>query len=73
MPGLAEQFVEAEVVNDRVQTELRIGSGRECRYIYGVRFRRVVSDAATLEQFADRDRSPVRQRLKNLSRYSARS
>lgn len=50
MPGLAEQFVEAEVVNDRVQTELRIGSGRECRYIYGVRFRRVVSDAATLEQ-----------------------
>lgn len=50
MPGLAEQFVEAEVVNERVHSELRIGAGRECRYIYGVRFQRVVKDEALLKQ-----------------------
>jgi hypothetical protein len=49
MPGLAERFVEADVVNERIHSELRIGAGRESRYIYGVRFRRIVSDAETLE------------------------
>lgn len=59
MPGLAEQFVKAEVVNERVQSELRIGAGRECRYIYGVRFQRVVTDAALLEQLRSAAATPA--------------
>lgn len=50
MPGLSEQFVEAEVVNERAHTELRFGSGLETRYIYGVRFRRVVAETDLVEQ-----------------------
>jgi hypothetical protein len=50
MPGLSEKFVEAEIVNQRVQSDLRIGAGRVSRHIYGVRFLRLVSDAAMLDQ-----------------------
>lgn len=50
MPELAERFMEAEIMNERVQSELRIGAGRVKRYTYGVRFSRVISDAAMLDQ-----------------------
>jgi hypothetical protein len=50
MPELAERFMEAEIMNERVQSELRIGAGRVKRYTYGVRFKRVISDAAMLDQ-----------------------
>jgi hypothetical protein len=50
MPGLSERFVEAEIVNERQTSELRIGVGRESRYTYGVRFRKIVDDVALIEQ-----------------------
>lgn len=48
MPGLSERFVEAQIANQRVHSELRFGVGVEYRYIYGVRFRRVVTDPELL-------------------------
>lgn len=50
MPGLSEKFVEAEIVNQRVHSDLRIGTGRVSRHIYGVRFVRLITDAALLDQ-----------------------
>jgi hypothetical protein len=50
MPGLSERFVEADVVNEREVSELRFGVGLASRYLYGVRFRRVITDATLLEQ-----------------------
>jgi hypothetical protein len=50
MPGLSDRFVEAEIVNERQFSELRIGIGRESRYNYGVRFRKIVDDPALIEQ-----------------------
>lgn len=50
MPGLSERFVEAQIANQRVHSELRFGVGVENRYIYGVRFRRVVTDPELLDQ-----------------------
>jgi len=50
MPGLSERFVEADIVNERQISELRFGVGLEARYLYGVRFRRVVTDALLLAQ-----------------------
>ena len=50
MPGLSEKFVEAEIVNQRMQSDLRIGTARVSRHIYGVRFLRLIADAAMLDQ-----------------------
>lgn len=50
MPGLSERFVEAQIANQRVHSELRFGVGVENRYIYGVRFRRVVTDLELLDR-----------------------
>lgn len=58
MPGLSERFVEADVVNEREISELRIGVGRQSRFIYGVRFRRVVADKVLLDQLHAASRPP---------------
>lgn len=58
MPGLSERFVEANVVNEREVSELRIGVGRQMRYIYGVRFCRVVTEPALIEQLNAASRAP---------------
>jgi hypothetical protein len=50
MPGLSERFVEAEIVNERQTSELRIGVGRVSRNTYGVRFNKIVDDPALFEQ-----------------------
>jgi hypothetical protein len=50
MPGLAERFVEAEIVNERQVSELRIGVGRQSRFTYGVQFRKIVDDPALIAQ-----------------------
>jgi len=50
MPGLSDRFVEAEIVNDRQSSELRIGVGRVARFTYGVRFHKIVDDPALFEQ-----------------------
>lgn len=50
MPGLAERFVEAEIVNERVESELRIGFGIRQHHVYGVTFRRVIREPSLLER-----------------------
>jgi hypothetical protein len=50
MPGLSERFVEAEIVNERAYSDLRFGGGAKSRYIYGVRFRRIVVDESLLNE-----------------------
>lgn len=59
MPGLSERFVEADIMNERVHTELRFGSGLEKRYIYGVRFRRVVTETSLIERLHAAAAPPV--------------
>src|SRR4029079_13814844 len=44
MPGLSEQFVESEIISERSHAEVRAGRASQTRFVYGLRFRRVVTD-----------------------------
>lgn len=49
LPELSERFVEAEVVNERCEELERIGRPSSRRYVYGLRFKRFVSDQSILD------------------------
>jgi hypothetical protein len=50
MPELSERFVEAEMVNERREELARIGRPSDSRYVYGLRFKRFVSEQGMLDR-----------------------
>lgn len=59
IPELSERFVEAEVVNERREDRVRLGHPSHTSYVYGLRFKRFVSDQEMLGRLRVAASSPA--------------